>query len=305
MTPFSRARSTGAWLRDSSTRTADPRLATVLSGKAARSAHEPVLLAAPAARTPSSTRSIAFVSASASGGRRSSRWRKALLISVLAVALLATFLAVQYASLPGVGDAERRVSRVLQAHGAQDDHTVPSRLGEAVVAVEDERFYRHGPLDLEGLARALVTSVSRRGVDPGGSTLTQQLAKVLYADSAGGWSARVREIGLAFELERRYSKRQILEMYVNAVYFGGGYYGIQQAAEGYFGTSPDRLSWAQASLLAGLPQAPSLYDPRHDLAAARRRQGHVLDRLVANRRLTAAQARRIFARIPALRRPGT
>jgi len=163
-----------------------------------------------------------------------------------------------------------------------------------VVAVEDERFYDHGALDPEALVRALWTTLTRQHVDPGGSTITQQLAKLLYVSGTGA-GGRLRDVGLAFKLEEHYSKRQILEMYLNVTYFGGGFYGIDAAARGYFGRPPGALTWTQASMLAGLPQAPSAFDPQQHLAAARARQREVLQRMVASGVLSAAQARRVLA----------
>lgn len=227
--------------------------------------------------------------------------RRVLAVLASIVVALAAALCITYATLPGVGDAERRVAKILQDSRGVDTHVLPLRVGEAVVAVEDQRFYHHGALDFEAVARALVSSVRRQGVDPGGSTLSQQLAKVLYARAGGGSPGKLQALGLAYKLEQRYSKQRILEMYVNSVYYGDGYYGVEQAARGYFGTRADRLDWSQASLLAGLPQAPSLYDPRHDFTAARRRQRHVLARLVATRQITASQGRHIYDRAPVLR----
>lgn len=193
-------------------------------------------------------------------------------------------------SLPGVGDAEARVRAILAAHDdTPSAMPPPARLGEAVVAVEDENFYSNVALDiLDGAGRAALALVQRGG-DPGGSTIGQQLAKTLYPHG-GGLGGTLEEIGLAVKLSLHYSKAQILNMYLNSVYYGHGYWGDVAAACGYFGVSPRRLSWGQASLLAGLPQAPSAYDPERHPRLARRRQLHVLDQLVDNGDLSHAQA---------------
>jgi membrane peptidoglycan carboxypeptidase len=117
----------------------------------------------------------------------------------------------------------------------------------------------------------------------------------------GGLGGTLREIGLGVKLSLRYSKPQILDMYLNAVYYGHGYWGDVAAARGYFGKSPYGLDWAQAALLAGLPQAPSAYDPLEHLELAKERQRHVLDRLVVNDYLTAAQANAAYAQPLGLR----
>jgi membrane peptidoglycan carboxypeptidase len=130
----------------------------------------------------------------------------------------------------------------------------------------------------------------RGGGDPGGATLDQQLAKVLYTPTGSGLPAKLEQVELALKLDAKYSKAQILEMYLNAVYFGHGYYGLPAASRGYFGRSPAALNWPQASLLAGLVQAPSAYDPLRHLDLARARQAHVLDRLTHTNVLTPTQA---------------
>jgi len=176
-------------------------------------------------------------------------------------------------------------------------------LGDAVVAVEDEHFYSNVLLNIfDGAARAGLTALRRRG-DPGGSTIAQQLAKQLYP-SGGGFGSTLAQVGLGLKLSLSYSKSRILEMYLNAIYFGNGYWGYATACRGYFGVSPDRLSWAEAAILAGLPQAPSDYDPVTHYALAKQRQHEVLNQLVANHVLTAAQSAAAYRqRLPLRTRP--
>ena len=119
------------------------------------------------------------------------------------------------------------------------------------------------------------------GRETGGATLEQQLAKNLYSPQSNGIVSKVQEAELALKLDAGYSKDQILRLYLADVYFGHGFYGLLAAAHGYFGVTPAQLTWAQASMLAGLVQAPSAYDPIDHLSAGRLRQRHVLDRLVA------------------------
>jgi penicillin-binding protein 1A len=161
-------------------------------------------------------------------------------------------------------------------------------VSEAIVAAEDGTFYSNEGIDAPGVIRALWGWFT--GVDEGGSTITEQLAKALYTGGRTSVTDRVAQVALALKLDGHYTKPAILSMYLSAIYFGNGYYGVLAASEGYFGLSPDRLSWAQASLLAGLPQAPSRLDPVQHLALARQRQSYVLDRLVATGVLTRAQA---------------
>ena len=214
---------------------------------------------------------------------------------MLGLAALAAILVVSavwfYASLPGVGDAPARVARIDRLHGGRPVAVaVSAKVAQAIVAAEDERFFSHGAVDFVALGRVALNAVTAGSVDAGGSTITQQLAKTLYVDDPESTGGRFRAVGLAYKLESRYSKSQILDMYLNAIYFGHGFYGVQRAAQGYFGRSVDALSWDQASLLAGLPQAPSAYDPIAHLRRARARQRDVLRQLVARHILRTTSA---------------
>jgi membrane peptidoglycan carboxypeptidase len=216
-----------------------------------------------------------------------------LVLSAIVVTALAAG-AIYVATLPGVSDAPARVQQIPAAHqGTYGRAPVPRKLGEAVVATEDEHFYDNFAINVvTGAGRAALATL-QGGSDPGGSTIPQQLAKVLYAGGSS-WGATLRDIGLGIRLPLHFSKPQILDMYLNAVYYGNGYWGYVAAARGYFNSSPRGLDWAQAAMLAGLPQAPSAYDPLRHYALAKQRQRHVLDQLVANHYLTRSQADAAF-----------
>jgi membrane peptidoglycan carboxypeptidase len=202
-------------------------------------------------------------------------------------------------SLPSVARAQAGVDAIVRAHhGELGSLPLPSKLSAAVVAVEDKHFYSNVFVDVsDGAARAALAAISSSG-DPGGSTIVQQLAKNLYGKGVG-LGGTLREIGLGVKLSVSYSKPKLLEMYLNVVYYGNGYWGDVAAARGYFGTDPYHLTWAEAAMLAGLPEAPSDYDPVYHFALAKQRQRHVLDRLVANHVLSAAQAAAAYrARLP-------
>jgi len=226
------------------------------------------------------------------------RWIRRLRAAALALLglLLALVLAgaIFLLTLPGVADAPARAQRILAAHhGIWSDARPPPRLAAAIVSVEDEHFYANWLINvLDGAGRAALAAVQRGG-DPGGSTIDQQLAKQLYGRGTSV-GAELREIGLGVKLALEYSKTEILRMYLNVVYYGNGYWGDVAAARGYFRRLPSQLSWAQAAMLAGLPQAPSALDPLTHYAAAKARQRHVLAQLVANHHLTRAQAAAIY-----------
>jgi membrane peptidoglycan carboxypeptidase len=227
------------------------------------------------------------------GGRAPSLGRRALwrlVRVVLALALLgAVVLGAGWALTPSVDDAERRVAAALAAHSAPAlSGPVPAKVAEALIATENSRFYSSPGVDPVAVLRAPVGLLS--GQDPGGATLEQQLAKNLYEQGNRSLTAQAAEAVLALKLDRTWSKQQILRMYLDDGYYGHGFYGLTEAAHGYFGVRPADLTWAQASVLAGLFQAPSAYDPFTHPSAARARQAHVLDRLVAVGALTRAQA---------------
>ena len=214
---------------------------------------------------------------------------------IVIAALVALAGSLYLLSLPPVGDAPGRVATMLATHGGSSvGDRAPYRLGAAVVAVEDEHFYANPFINVvDGAGRAALATLHTSG-DPGGSTIDQQLAKQLYPE-AGGLEGTLHEIGLGVKLALRYSKERILAMYLDAVYFGHGYWGAEAAAEGYLGIRASQLDWAEAALLAGLPQAPSAYDPLEHLPRARARQRQVLDQLVANGYLSRAAASRAYA----------
>jgi penicillin-binding protein 1A len=221
-----------------------------------------------------------------------------LLLASLATLLTLLVLigggAVYLLTLPGVGDAEARVEALLAREGGRVlPLPPPARLGAAVVSTEDENFYANPAFDVAaGAGRAALATLGT-SEDPGGSTISQQLAKRLYPHGGGVWGT-LEEIGVGVKLSLDYSHEQVLSMYLNSVYYGNGYWGDAAAASGYFGVSPRRLTWGEAAMLAGLPQAPSAYDPLAHLRLARLRQRHVLDQLVANGHLTAVAADRAF-----------
>jgi membrane peptidoglycan carboxypeptidase len=234
------------------------------------------------------------------------RHRRLSLVLGAAVAILVALLAagaIFLTTLPGVGDAEARVDAILARHGGRAlAPPPPERLAIAVVSTEDENFYDNVFFNVaSGAGRAAVAAVGT-SEDPAGSTIAQQLAKQLYPHG-GGVVGTLEEIGLGVKLSLAYSHEQVLTMYLNSIYYGNGYWGAVAAARGYFGVSPRRLTWGEASLLAGLPQAPSAYDPLRDLPLARLRQRHVLDQLVVNGQLSASAADAAF-RQPLPLRPG-
>ncbi|HEU5320865.1 MAG TPA: penicillin-binding protein 1A, partial [Methylomirabilota bacterium] len=170
---------------------------------------------------------------------------------------------------------------------------IPQSLRDAIIATEDRRFYSHWGIDPIGVARAVYQNYRRGRIVEGGSTITQQLTKVLFLTPDKSLERKIKEAVLALELERRYSKDRILEMYLNQVYFGHGAYGVEAAARTYFGKSVSELSVREAALLAGLPRAPSSYSPFEHGDVAKKRRDLVLRRMVEYGALKPAEAARV------------
>lgn len=147
---------------------------------------------------------------------------------------------------------------------------------QALVATEDKRFYEHGAVDFFSIGRALYTNIIAGQTVEGGSTITQQLVKNLFLSSKRIMSRKVEEIFLAYLMEHYYSKDEIITMYLNTIYYGTDYYGIKAASEGYFNTDPKDLNLSQAAVLAGIPQAPSYFNPVSNMDATKQRQRTVL-----------------------------
>lgn len=166
---------------------------------------------------------------------------------------------------------------------------IPQMVRNAFVATEDRNFYSHHGLDYGGIVRAALADY-RHDRFQGASTITQQLARALFLSNEVKLSRKIQEALLAMQIERAYTKDEILERYLNLIYFGSGAYGIEAASHTYFGTDVAHLRIGQAALLAGMPAAPSIYSPYVNLAHAKERQAHVLERMVAAKFITQAVA---------------
>jgi membrane peptidoglycan carboxypeptidase len=222
--------------------------------------------------------------------RRVARWAA----GVAALVVVAT-VAAAWISAPRAADPTGLVRARLRAAGGTfvPLGEIAPQLREAVVATEDERFWRHHGIDTIGLVRAAAYDVSHLSLAQGASTITEQLGKDLYlgGNDHSAWR-KLQDMVLAVRLEAALSKDQILDLYLNEVYYGHGATGIAAASATYFGVSPARLSLAQASMLAGLIQAPSVDDPFADPAAARSRQVQVLTSMARAGDITASEAHR-------------
>lgn len=166
---------------------------------------------------------------------------------------------------------------------------IPKNLQNAFIAIEDNRFYDHFGIDIIGIGRAIVKNIASGGVSEGGSTITQQLAKNKFLTQEQTFSRKIKEIGIALKLESKYSKDEILEMYLNQIYFGRGAYGVETASRIYFGKDVKDLTLSECAMLAGIPRSPNYYSPANNLDASIKRRNEVLNQMVKYGYITEAE----------------
>lgn len=194
--------------------------------------------------------------------------RRVLVIALVAVIAMCALTVWRGYGMYREALADRPISQTVEELRATDAYTeldeLPQTYLDAVVAVEDHRFYEHGGIDPIAICRAAFNDLRTLSLREGGSTITQQVAKNLFFTQDKHFERKVAEVFMAFDLEARYSKREILELYVNSSYFGSGYTGIGQAAPGYLGCDPSDMSDYECALMAGFPNAPELFaaDPQ-------------------------------------------
>ena len=227
--------------------------------------------------------------------------------ALLGLIALAVAVAVAVASLPSYGQLTKRndLGQMIRVHASNGAvlvslgpsfgqwltyDQIPPAMRSAMIAIEDKRFRSHPGVDPIGIARSVAVRIKSGHWLQGGSTITQQLARNIFLTNNRTFGRKIKEAVLALALERKFSKDQILELYLNRVYFGGGAYGIDAASRRFFGHSADQLSLGEASIIAGLVKAPSNYAPTADVEAARNRSEVVLQAMVDNGFITAGQA---------------
>ncbi len=233
-------------------------------------------------------------------------WTFGLMVAVMLCALmiLALALAIAYPKLPEVSDLlEYRPNLPLRIYSAEGSllgefgerrnltplSLIPKVMKDAVLAIEDARFYQHGGVDYKGMLRAGLANLGRAR-SQGASTITMQVARNVYLSSEKTFTRKIYEVLLAFKLEHLLTKDQILEIYMNQIFLGNRSYGFAAAAESYYGKQLRDLTVAEAAMLAGLPKAPSAYNPINNPKRARSRQLHIIDRMLDNGYITEAQA---------------
>lgn len=193
---------------------------------------------------------------------------------------------------------EKPITEIVNTVRSRENFTtydeLPSIYIDAVISVEDRRFESHFGIDPVAISRAAWTNIKARSFKEGGSTITQQIAKNLLFTQEKRLDRKFAEVFAALALEKEYSKEELFELYVNTIYFGSGYYGIYDAAWGYFEKLPSELTDYEAVMLAGIPNAPSVYSLDNHIDLAKKRLSVVLERMISCGKITDEEARAIL-----------
>ena len=189
---------------------------------------------------------------------------------------------------------EDKVKEIQSKENYTKISELPQMYINAVISVEDHRFYDHGGIDIIAIGRAAINDIKAMSFVEGGSTITQQLAKNIYFTQEKKIERKIAEVFMAFEIEKRYEKDFILELYLNTSYFGDGYYTVKEASQGYFGKEPKDMTDSECILLAGIPNAPSAYSPTKNPELAKQRQKQVINKMIKYKYLTQEEADKIL-----------
>lgn len=224
---------------------------------------------------------------------------RAVLILIALVVLVTGFFAVKGAVLWNDSKSELSVTQAAENIRAGKDFVkfdeLPQFYIDAVISVEDRRFFKHNGISVKSIIRAALYDIKTKSLEQGGSTITQQLAKNVWFSEEKRMERKFAEVWAAFSLESGLTKNEIFELYVNTIYFGSGYYGIGEAARGYFGKAPSELSEYECAMLAGLPNAPSVYSLDENPELASQRLELVLQAMRDNGKLSEHEAQEVLA----------
>lgn len=167
---------------------------------------------------------------------------------------------------------------------------------DAVISIEDHKFYKHHGINISSIVRAFLHDIEAKEFLEGGSTITEQLSKNMYFTQEKDLKRKAAEVFVTFDLEKNYTKDEILELYLNTSYFGNGYYTVSEASKGYFNKDAKDMTDSEATLLAGIPNAPSVYNPKENLKLAKERQKQVLDKMVQYKKITKEKEDEILSK---------
>ena len=227
------------------------------------------------------------------------KFKKILLVLILIIlSILAIYIGQGYKMYKNALD-DKPLEEMVQEIRTQKSYTkisnIPDIYKDAVIAVEDHRYYDHKGIDIIAIGRALLNDIRARELIEGGSTITQQLAKNMYFTQDKTLTRKIAEVFMAKKIESNYNKEEILELYVNYIYYGSGYYDIKSASLGYFDREPQDLTEGESIMLAGIPNAPSVYNPKVSPRLARERQKQVIDKMIKYGKLSEGKADEILS----------
>lgn len=227
------------------------------------------------------------------------KFKKILLLLILIIlSILAIYIGQGYKMYKNALD-DKPLEEMVQEIRNQKSYTkisnIPDIYKDAVIAVEDHRYYDHKGIDIIAIGRALLNDIRARELIEGGSTITQQLAKNMYFTQDKTLTRKIAEVFMAKKIESNYNKEEILELYVNYIYYGSGYYDIKSASLGYFDKEPQDLTEGESIMLAGIPNAPSVYNPKVSPRLARERQKQVIDKMIKYGKLSEGKADEILS----------
>lgn len=214
--------------------------------------------------------------------------KKLLVIIILIIMLVGIVVGVIF-GVPGYNmykkaleeiPVKEKVSSIKEKKNYTEYADLPEMYVNAVIAAEDRRFYEHKGIDYIGIARAIYTDIRKKNIAQGGSTITQQLAKNIYFTQEKSGKRKIAEIFMAAELEKNCEKNEILELYANTSYFGDGYYTVKEACKGYFNKELKEMTDYECIMLAGIPNAPSVYAPTKNPKLAKQRTKQVIKKMV-------------------------
>lgn len=224
--------------------------------------------------------------------------KKFLIVIILIVLSILTLLIGQGYKMYKEAISTMPLSQKVESIKSQKDYTslseIPKIYTVAVISVEDHRFEKHHGIDVIAIARAAFNDIRTMSFVEGGSTITQQLAKNMYFTQEKKITRKIAEVFMSYEIEKNYSKDEILELYVNTIYYGNNYYNIKSASLGYFDKLPKDLNSSECTMLAGIPNAPSLYNPKASPKQAKQRQKQVIQKMIKYGNLNKEDANKIL-----------
>lgn len=224
--------------------------------------------------------------------------KKFLIVIILIVLSILALLIGQGYKMYKEAISTMPLSQKVESIKSQKDYTslseIPKIYTVAVISVEDHRFEKHHGIDVIAIARAAFNDIRTMSLVEGGSTITQQLAKNMYFTQEKKITRKIAEVFMSYEIEKNYSKDEILELYVNTIYYGNNYYNIKSASLGYFDKLPKDLNSSECTMLAGIPNAPSLYNPKASSKLAKQRQKQVIQKMIKYGNLNKEDANKIL-----------